>query len=78
MSAPTISAMALFRIFGGTLFGFRLQRVLPEKQLSPESRQAVNLGMGIIGTTSAIVLGLLVASSKGTCGAQNDALIDVS
>lgn len=78
MSAPTISAVVLLCIFGGTLLGFLLQRVLPEKQLSPESRQAVNLGMGIIGTMSALVLGLLVASAKGTYDAQNDALIEVS
>lgn len=78
MSSPTISAIVLLCIFGGTLLGFLLQRVLPEKQLSPESRQAVNLGMGIIGTMSALVLGLLVASAKGTYDAQNDALIDAS
>lgn len=78
MSPPTISLIVLLCIFGGTLLGFFLHRVLPEKQLCPESRQAVNLGMGIIGTMSALVLGLLVASAKGTYDAQNDALIEVS
>src|SRR5215469_5096066 len=78
MSPPTITVIVLLCIFGGALLGFVLQKVLPEKQLSPESRQAVNLGMGIIGTMSALVLGLLVASAKGTYDAQNDALIEVS
>jgi hypothetical protein len=78
MSPPTITVIVLLCIFGGALLGFVLQKVLPEKQLSSESRQAVNLGMGIIGTMSALVLGLLVASAKGTYDAQNDALIQVS
>ena len=74
----SISAIVLLCIFSGALLGFFLRRVLPEEQLNPESRQAVNLGMGIIGTMSALVLGLLVASAKGTYDAQNDALIQVS
>jgi len=78
MSPRTISVIVLLCIFSGTLLGFVLQKVLPEKHLSPESRQAVNLGMGIIGTVSALALGLLVASAKGTYDAQNDALIEVS
>jgi hypothetical protein len=78
MSSFTISAIVLLCIFGGVLLGFFLQTVLPEKDLSPESRQAVNLGMAIIGTMSALVLGLLVASAKGTFDAQNNELIEVS
>jgi len=78
MSPLAISVIVLLCIFGGVLLGFALQKVLPEKQLNPESRQAVNLGMGIIGTMSALVLGLLVASAKGNYDAQNDALLDAS
>jgi hypothetical protein len=74
----SISVIVLLCIFDGALLGFVLHKVLPEKRLSPESRQVVNLGMGIIGTMSALVLGLLVASAKGTYDAQNNALIEVS
>jgi hypothetical protein len=78
MNPPMVSLIVLLCIFSGTLLGFFLHTILPERHLSPESRQAVNLGMGIIGTMSALVLGLLVASAKGTYDSQDDAPIDVS
>ena len=53
----SISVMVLLCILSGALLGFRLQTILPERHLNPESREAVNLGMGIIGTMSALVLG---------------------
>ena len=43
-----------------------LRAVLPEKHLSAESRDLVRLGMGLIGTMTALVLGLLVASAKSS------------
>src|SRR5262245_30396501 len=77
-SSVAISLIVFACIFGGALLGFLLNRRLPQPHLSPESRQVVNLGMGIIGTMSALVLGLLVASAKGTYDAQNSELLDVS
>ena len=78
MSSFAISLIVFAVIFGGALLGFFLHTVLPERHLSPESRQTVVLGMGVIGTMSALVLGLLVASAKGTFDAQNSELMDAS
>jgi hypothetical protein len=50
--------------FGGALFGMFLSTRLPEQHLSGDSKNIVNLGMGLIGTMTALVLGLLVASAK--------------
>lgn len=78
MSSFSISLIVFSVIFGGALLGFFLHTVLPERHLSPESRQTVVLGMGVIGTMSALVLGLLVASAKSTYDAQTNELMDAS
>ena len=66
-----MSSLALFLItfacvFGGMLLGMGLRALLPEHHLSSESRDAVKLGTGMIATLAALVLGLLIASAKGT------------
>src|SRR5512135_2459973 len=66
MSPIAISLVAFACIFGGTLFGIFLRNILPEHHLSDESKDAVKLGIGMIATMAALVLGLLIASAKGT------------
>jgi hypothetical protein len=51
-----------------------LRGFLHEKHLSSESRDLVKLGMGLIGTMSALVLGLLIASAKGSFDTQKNGL----
>lgn len=66
MSPLMIASVAFVFIFGGTLFGMFLCNILPEHHLSDASKDAVKLGIGMIATLAALVLGLLVASAKGT------------
>lgn len=66
MNPIAISLVAFACIFGGTLFGMFLRNILPEHHLSDESKDAVKLGIGMIATMAALVLGLLIASAKGT------------
>src|SRR5207245_4397632 len=51
-------------IFGGALLGMWLRSVLPEHHLDAETKDLVKLGVGLIGTMAALLLGLLVASTK--------------
>lgn len=66
MSALVVSLIAFACIFGGVLLGMVLRAVLPERHLSAESKDLVKLGTGTVATLAALVLGLLVASAKGT------------
>ena len=43
---------------------------LPEQHLTSESKDVVKLGMGLIGTMTALVLGLMIASAKSTFDTQ--------
>src|SRR5579871_2403821 len=74
MSPLAISLIVFACVFGGAMLGMVLRSRLPEHHQSPESQRVVNLGAGIIGTMAALVLGLLVASAKGTYDAQNNEL----
>ncbi len=74
MSALAVSLIVFACVFGGAILGMVLRSHLPENHQTADSQRVVNLGAGIIGTMAALVLGLLVASAKGTYDAQNNEL----
>jgi hypothetical protein len=78
MSSITISWIVFGCVFGGALFGLFLRRVLPEPHLSQESKDVVKLGMGLVGTMTALVLGLLIASAKNSFDTQRNGLAQLS
>jgi hypothetical protein len=59
-------------VFGSGVLGLQLRRVLPQQHLQEDSLAMVRLCTGVIATLSALVLGLLVASSKSTYDRVND------
>ena len=65
-------------VSGGALFGMVLRRVLPKNHLNNDSKDVVKLGMGLLATMAALVLGLLIASAKGQYDAQRDGLDQIS
>ncbi len=78
MSSVTLSLIIFAVVFGGALFGMALRAVLPEHQLGDESKDAVKLGVGLIATMAALVLGLLIASAKSSFDTQNSELTEMS
>ena len=51
-------------VSGGALFGVLLRHVLPKDHLNNDTKDVVKLGMGLLATMAALVLGLLIASAK--------------
>jgi hypothetical protein len=78
MSSVTVSLSIFACIFGGVLVGLLLHAILPQHHLSKESQDIVKLGMGLVGTMAALVLGLLVASAKNSYDAQSAELTQMS
>ena len=78
MSSLTISLIAFVIMSGGALIGMFLRTALPGHHLSDESRDVVKLATGLVGTMAALVLGLLVASAKGSFDAQTAELTQMS
>jgi hypothetical protein len=62
--------MVFVIIFAGALLGLLMRSRLPEHHLSADSKDVVKLSMGVLGTMTALVLGLLIASAKGSFDAQ--------
>jgi hypothetical protein len=56
--------IALGCTVAGTLLGMWLRVRLPEEHLRAESRDTMKLGIGLIATMTALVLGLVTASAK--------------
>jgi hypothetical protein len=78
MSSLAIAGIILACILGGIILGMVLRAVLPEEHLSAESKDLVKLGMGLVGTMTALVLGLLVASAKGSFDTQRNGLAQLA
>ena len=55
-----------------------LRKLLPEHHLDADTKSVVNLGMALVGTMSALVLGLLIASAKSSFDAQRGEFIQMS
>ncbi len=72
---PIAIALIVFACaFSGALAGIFLRTALPEDHLSDESKEIVHLGMGLIATMTALVLGLLTSSAKTSFDMQDRAL----
>lgn len=64
MSPFLVGALSLTIVFGAAIGGMFLRSRLPDHHLAPDSKDAIKLATAIIGTLSAIALGLMVASAK--------------
>src|ERR1700731_4796013 len=67
MNAIALSCITFVCISGGALLGM----FLPGHHLSTDDKDVVRLGTGLIGTIAALVLGLLIASAKGSYDTQS-------
>ena len=68
---PYIGCAVLVMVFGSAILGMLIRRKLPESHLSDESKGVVTLSMGVVGTLTALVLSLLIATASGTFNARN-------
>lgn len=62
----SIAAVLFVVLVGVTFVGTRLRRRLPEEHLTKDSRDTIKLALGLVGTMTAILLGLLVSSAKSS------------
>ena len=78
MNPVEVRAIIFCCIFGGALLGMWLSHVLPEHNLYAETKDLVKLGVGLIGTMAALLLGLLVASAKSAYDARSSELTEMA
>jgi len=78
VSAISIGLIVFALVFGSALFAMFVREALPEHHLSTESKDVVKLGVALIATMSALVLSLLVASSKSAFDTRSNQLVQAS
>ena len=66
MTPVSIGILVFAVTFTGALAGLWLRGVLPAHQLNSESQATVKLGIGLVATMTALVLGLVTASAKNS------------
>ena len=64
MSDNAIGLIVLACIFGASLLGMLMRPALSQHHLTADTKDSVKLGMGLVGTMAALILGLLVAAAK--------------
>jgi hypothetical protein len=74
MNPTGVSIVVFACVFGGVLGGMWLRTILPKEHLDAESRDTVKVGIGLIATMTALVLGLVTASAKSSFDSVNDAV----
>jgi hypothetical protein len=74
MSPTALALIAFSCVFLGTLLALVLRAFLPEHHLSDDSKDVVKLGIGMVATLAALVLGLLLASAKGNFDTMSNEL----
>lgn len=74
MNPTKIGVIVFAFAFGGVLLGMWLRSALPKHHLDGESRDTIKVGIGLIATMSALVLGLVTASAKNAFDAVDNAV----
>lgn len=78
MSALVVSAIIFLSTLGGIFLGTLLRRALPRHHLDEHVKDVVRLGVGLIATIAALVLGLLIAAAKGSFDTQTSHLRQIT
>jgi hypothetical protein len=73
-----MSVVVFAGVFGGSLLGLFVSPKLPIHHQSQESKDIVRLGMGLVATTVAVVLGLLVSSAKSFYDTQGNEMTQLA
>lgn len=74
MRAITIASITFICTFGSALAGTYIRSRLPPTHVSKESQDVVRLGIGLVATMTALLLGLVTAAARSTFDTQDAAL----
>ena len=78
MSSLSISLIVFACVFGAALLGVFVHFRLPEHHLASDTKDVVRLAMGLVATTVALALGLLIGSAKSFFDTQNNEIAQLA
>jgi hypothetical protein len=74
MNALIVALVTLASTFGSALAASFVRSWLPPAHLSKESQDVVRLGIGLVATMTALLLGLVTAAARGTFDSHDNAV----
>jgi len=78
MSPITVSFIVFVCVSGGAFVGMILRVALPERHISNQAEDVIKLGLGLITTMTALVLGLLISTAKGSYDLKRTQLAQIA
>src|SRR5215510_5095795 len=73
-----IGLISFAAIFSGALIGLFVRRRLPGHHLSSETQSVVTVSVAVIGTLSALVLGLMISAANTSFSKRSDEVRELS
>jgi hypothetical protein len=74
MTAVGFATLTFICTFASAMLGIMVRAALPPTHLSKESQDVVRLGMGLVATMTALLLGLVTAAAKNSFDSQDVAI----
>ena len=78
MSSVPIGAIIVAILFGSAMLSMAVARLVPEHHLSPETKNVVSVSMAVVGTLSALVVGLLISTASASFTAKAQEVTQIS
>ena len=78
MTSTTTGLCVFACVFGAAAAAMLVRNALPKHHLSADTKELVKLAMGLVATMAALVLGLLVASAKGSYDTQKAEVVQMA
>jgi hypothetical protein len=72
---PLIGFVVLAILFCSALFGMLVGRILPQHHLTDQTKGVITVSTGVIGTLTALVLGLLIAAASSSFNTKNQEVV---
>lgn len=73
-----VGLISFAAIFGGALIGLFARRRLPGHHLSSETQSVVTVSVAVLGTLSALVLGLMISAANSSFSKRSDEVRELS
>jgi hypothetical protein len=78
MNYTPIGLIICIVLFGSAMLAMAIARRLPEHHHTPETKSAVSVSIAVVGTVSAIVLGMLISTANGSFVAKTHEVTQIS
>jgi hypothetical protein len=73
-----VGAISFIAIFGGVLIGMFVAQRLPGHHISNQTQSAITVSVAVIGTLSALVLGLMITAANSSFSSRSEEVRELS